>query len=479
MAHNLEGDGLLESIFHYIWLKDIRDDGIRGFSIPDTVIYKYQQPRSWYFTSLDGSIKKKAKDKLNSHAIENSFLKKPSDTGIIACYMFISPTATRVVEFFGAEELKHFLHYRKKTQDGILQRFIDPKGNHNSLLQIVWSPKICLYEYRENLKDLYDLRYDLYERAITFEGEEFHSTNIPIRGKELKTYLGNISTNIKEHINSVTSGKTHISRMVLHFKLDKYDKLWFLRATSIRCASERGNEPLDLNVSTILPETVNSKKYTLNPQNPATLQKTVLCRNCEKPNEPDAMFEVSYRFVIDAHNGIGIPALILKINPRITLMEYDKYKNNPLFMNKQALICDACYLEYTKFADTGGVSKSRPDTCKSVSSIRQLDPLKITRRREMTQLNRGAHSSSHKSAIRNKSVYGDLPFTSVGAEILLGMPNYKRSFPRIPRLDLDKHGLMKNLQNQKNLSKLLGMPDITSFLQERMMNKRNRDEQVI
>jgi hypothetical protein len=476
MALNLEGDGLLESIYHYIWLKDIRDDGSRGFSIPDTVIYKYQQPRSWYFTSLDGSIKKKAKDKLNSHTIENSFLKRPSDTGIIACYMFISPTGSRVAEFFGAEELKHFLHYRKKTQDGILQRFIDPKGNHNSLLQVVWSPKICLFEYRENLKDLYDLRYDLYERAITFEGEEFHSTNIPIRGKELKTFLGNISNNIKEHIHSVTSGRINISRMVLHFKLDKNDKLWFLRATSIRCASERGNQPLDLNVSTNLPETVNSKKYTINPQNPATMQKTVLCRNCEKPNEPDAMFEVSYRFVIEAHIGYGVPALILKINPRLSPPDYEKYKKNPLFMNKQALICDACYLEYTKFADTGG-AQSRPESCKSLGSVRQLDPLKITRRREMTQLNRGPHSSSHKSAIRNKSVYGEVQFSGASGE-LLAMPNYKRSFPRIPRLDLDKHGLIKNLQNQKNLSKLLGMPDITSFLEERMQNKRSKDDQI-
>lgn len=46
---------------------------------------------------------------------------------------------------------------------------------HLEILRIVWSPKICVFERKENLKDLYDQKYDMYERVVTYEGEEFHS----------------------------------------------------------------------------------------------------------------------------------------------------------------------------------------------------------------------------------------------------------------------------------------------------------------
>ena len=39
----------------------------------------------------------------------------------------------------------------------------------------MWSPKICVFERKENFKDLYDLKYDMYERVVTYEGEEYHS----------------------------------------------------------------------------------------------------------------------------------------------------------------------------------------------------------------------------------------------------------------------------------------------------------------
>lgn len=42
MAFSLEGDGLLDNLFNYLWIKASNDSGHRGFYIPDTVIYKHQ-----------------------------------------------------------------------------------------------------------------------------------------------------------------------------------------------------------------------------------------------------------------------------------------------------------------------------------------------------------------------------------------------------------------------------------------------------
>ena len=67
------------------------------------------------------------------------------------------------------------MYQRDKPYDGILQRFVDPKGTNNQVYRIVWSPKICVFERRENMREITDHKYSLYERVVTFEGEEFHS----------------------------------------------------------------------------------------------------------------------------------------------------------------------------------------------------------------------------------------------------------------------------------------------------------------
>ena len=42
----LEGDGVIENLFYYLWCKDELDNGPK-IRIPDTVIYKYRQPAVW------------------------------------------------------------------------------------------------------------------------------------------------------------------------------------------------------------------------------------------------------------------------------------------------------------------------------------------------------------------------------------------------------------------------------------------------
>jgi hypothetical protein len=91
MATSVEGDGLNENLFQLLWTKQNEVDAGHTVRVPDTIIFKYQQPTYWYFTALDGVIRKKAKDKLTNAWIESEFLKKKSPSGIVAAYMFISP----------------------------------------------------------------------------------------------------------------------------------------------------------------------------------------------------------------------------------------------------------------------------------------------------------------------------------------------------------------------------------------------------
>jgi hypothetical protein len=84
--------------------------------LPDTVIYKYEQPAFWYFTTTkakndfyslktvksDGRprILKKKKAKLSNKEIEAAFLRKGTigPSGIVAVYFYYKPDSTKISE---------------------------------------------------------------------------------------------------------------------------------------------------------------------------------------------------------------------------------------------------------------------------------------------------------------------------------------------------------------------------------------------
>lgn len=45
------------------------------------------------------------------------------------------------------------------------------QGTHNSMIRAIWSPKVCLMERRANVRHIFDRRFGLYERAVTYEGQ--------------------------------------------------------------------------------------------------------------------------------------------------------------------------------------------------------------------------------------------------------------------------------------------------------------------
>lgn len=459
MASSLEGDGVLDSFYEYLWRKHSESETLQDFIIPDTVIFKYQQPSAWYFTSLDGSIKRKTKDKLNPAQIEEAFMKNISPCGIIATYycMAQESTSDRTLEFLGKDELKHFLYYRKKTFSGILQKFVEPKGRHNEQIKIIWSPHVFSHERRQNRKNLYDTRFDPYERGVTFEGADFHTRMLPMNSQQLLQILKQASDSIVQHIYIVSERRIKMTRMVLIFKQDFNDRLWLLNATCLRVASEFHAKPLNLTVKSTLPETVDSMKVSTNPQNPVSMQKTVICKACDTPTEHARMCELSYKFLLKSDSP-GIPEVLQRLHPRMTHLDYEHYKTDSEYGKKVTLVCDECYLELTKTSLSSGVVIPRP----SDGNVKQLMPSRTTWRREMTRVSITQQSSRPK---RLKSVASQLirPVTSAGGELLMPM---KDNLPRIPSAPVLRQTMERTLQKQKTLALMLGGADISSFLEE-------------
>jgi hypothetical protein len=283
-AKSIEADGISEEFFNLLWTKDELNFG-PSINIPDTVIFKYGQPVTWYFTASNGKIKKKNRNNLLNARIEDAFTKNTLGYDVVATFISMGKTTpgqteqettgavANTIEYMDRKDFQKFLYDRWESNNGILQRFVEPKGTKNETIRAIWSPKVCLLERAENIHQLHDHRYGLYERCVTFEGPEFYCTSAPLRGPVLAGQVQRVCEAVVSHISEVTFAQSQVSRIVLNLKVDSRDKVWLLYTTSIRCAlppasfgMESVPNPSLLNIESVLtlPPTVHlnpSKSY--------------------------------------------------------------------------------------------------------------------------------------------------------------------------------------------------------------------------
>ncbi len=93
---------------------------------------------------------------------------------------------------------------------------------------------MCLFEKKINNKLIYDKRYNIYERAVTYDGEEFHTTLEPIKGNNLPDRLEKIANSVASHVSNVTLERIRVARMVLNLKITSNDTITLLWCSSLR-----------------------------------------------------------------------------------------------------------------------------------------------------------------------------------------------------------------------------------------------------
>lgn len=344
MFNLLEGDGVIENIYHLLWTKDSIFGTDPNVIMPHTILYKYQKPCYWYFTSKeDNKLKKKSSMKLTVEHIKDVFTKKVSKSGIIAYYiykkyslnskyeadidrihsninssMFNNPMNSLraetkdglyIVEYMDLKKFNDFLLNKMTFDDGILQKFEDPKGEFNSTIRLIWSPKLCIFEKKTNIRKIYDTRFDIYERAVTYDGEEFQTRTDAIKGNNIPDRIEKIGMNIASHIANITLERIKIVRMVLNFKVTNDDKIVFLWCSSLRIDNsldkkkdivESYKEP-DINkIKLYVPDNINLFKFS-NKNKPILPLKDSSCLNCEFKVESYKLYEMSFKTLIESH----------------------------------------------------------------------------------------------------------------------------------------------------------------------------------
>lgn len=107
--YSLEGDGICEHLYEFTWCKD--EVSFRPLlNIPDTVIYKFGQPVSWYFTGADGRVKKKLKTNIINAKIEQAFITACVGCDIVGYY--ISWTSNSARYLYGALQESCPIHHK-------------------------------------------------------------------------------------------------------------------------------------------------------------------------------------------------------------------------------------------------------------------------------------------------------------------------------------------------------------------------------
>lgn len=84
----LEGDGIVESLFHMIWRKDTDSKQELLINLPDTILFRNRQPSIWYFSTKKGIILKKSSKNMLLDVIEKEFLRRKNPSGVVASYTY-------------------------------------------------------------------------------------------------------------------------------------------------------------------------------------------------------------------------------------------------------------------------------------------------------------------------------------------------------------------------------------------------------
>ena len=412
MFQVLEGDGVIDNLYHFLWAKDTIFYTDPSIYIPHTILYKYRKPSYWYFTSVvDHKLKKKNPGKLNNQHIKEVFLKHVSKSGIVCYFIYKKrnltskfesdkPTLIKtlknlfnddqnkskiktklsnnyeskkfslsennkennikyVIEYFDTKKFIEFLNNKISYDDGILQKFVDPKGDYNITYRLTWSPKLSLYEKCANIRKITDLHYDIYERAVTYDGEEFQTKTEPVKGNHLPERMQQVAVNIANHVSNITLEKVKIVRMILNFRMDKKDRLLFLWCSSLRIeeGSKRSfsqsnkifnslsknhrafsetkiKEVDEKKIKLFQPDNVNIFKYSVLGK-PIYPYKESYCLNCGSNVENYKLYEISFKTLIEGHENMKKDIQFYPVYDKINMtssgvevMRFDDKKKN-------------------------------------------------------------------------------------------------------------------------------------------------------
>ncbi|GIL83901.1 hypothetical protein Vretimale_10889 [Volvox reticuliferus] len=145
------------------------------------------------------------------------------------------------VEFFTREQLGEILppghtvvHGVAALHEGVLQRFVQPRGQHHFSIRATWSPNACVVERRTSKAKLNDPRIALAERLAAWDGPTWLSDHTLINGTVLHGSVCRLCDNVASHLAEVSGGAVRVLRMVLFFCVDEANRIWLTHCGTLK-----------------------------------------------------------------------------------------------------------------------------------------------------------------------------------------------------------------------------------------------------
>lgn len=97
------------------------------------------------------------------------------------------------------------------------------------MIQVIYTPNLCVFQKRSSRMQLNNLKTDKYERCCTFDGPDYFSVAQHMKG-DMSQFMKRQTEKMIEYLQTVSFIKFDIKKIHLYYKLDKNNKLWFLYA---------------------------------------------------------------------------------------------------------------------------------------------------------------------------------------------------------------------------------------------------------
>ncbi|GET90608.1 hypothetical protein, conserved [Leishmania tarentolae] len=267
--HQIESDGLCSHLYQYLH-KNVkgREHSMSSVRLPDTVVFDHNFPRAWFaYDHKNSEIVKRPGSMLDAQTMYAHFSESAKGCDIVAQFFHTSvdvveewkevltPQQLRArkyahqqltyVEFFTADTLRCFLFDQKRKPDGVLQKFVIPKGEgtsrRNFQLQVIWTPYMTTVYRRTNRCRLTDHVVPLANRAATFDGAPYLSDETVV-ADETKRRATRLCEDIADHFYATE--KKRLSRLILYMKTDDQGRMWVLWSSCVRVEPDVMNPTL-------------------------------------------------------------------------------------------------------------------------------------------------------------------------------------------------------------------------------------------
>lgn len=266
MENPLDADGV-NNILPVLAQSAVGEDGRRrpfnACRVAPSVTYIYQTKAHWYFSDpRDLALSTRLKKELSNRAIIAGFeaddlmLRQhyTPKSDIIAVYIrsFRDPerndgSVVTMFDYMDVPALRSFLYAppHSKQHNGVLQRWVDSKGESNTVLRVTWTPRHCEVLRRKSRRPLESgfvkKLAQLYRRVATFDGPESLSVDEPMSGEFPRSAVVKATEAIVDHLQNAGRTPSKVARIQLYFKLDKLDRVWLLWCGSLRLVQELPN----------------------------------------------------------------------------------------------------------------------------------------------------------------------------------------------------------------------------------------------